>query len=216
MTYQEIIKKVQQRGRLETAKEAEQVTRAVLGTLGENIYRTEERELAAQLPKELKGVFYEYQGKERSRGDLPNYPLEEFYNRVKARSHATSFQQARRLAHAVISVLQEAVTPGEIDDVMNELPTGFHRLFDQQEKFVGESQPISPPEKISAEYHVRPGDNGKWIVQRDNEMLQTFDKKEKAIVYADDLADPDKDDVLVIYNIDGSVSKRETPTRNIQ
>lgn len=54
MQYGEFIQKVQERGAFENREEAERVAFAVLGTLGEKIYRTEERQLAAvNYPKNL-------------------------------------------------------------------------------------------------------------------------------------------------------------------
>lgn len=128
MQYDEFIQKVQERGGFENREDTVRVVFAVLGTLGEKIYRTEERQLAAQLPKELKNAFYQYQAVERGRGDLGNYTLEEFYNRVKARADI-SFQEAPRQSKIVIGVLKEAVSAGEIEDVVRELPEEFRQLF---------------------------------------------------------------------------------------
>lgn len=128
MQYDEFIQKVQEKGGFENRDEAERVVFAVLGTLGEKIYRTEERQLAAQLPKELKKAFYQYQPVERGRADLGNYTLEEFYNRVKARADI-SFPEAQRQSKVVIGVLKEAVAAGEIEDVVRELPEEFRQLF---------------------------------------------------------------------------------------
>ena len=129
MQYEEIIRRVQERGKVTDRMKAEKILRAVLGTFGEAVYRTEERQMAAQLPKELKDVFYEYQPRERDRGALANYPLEEFYNRVKARAEV-SLQDAQRLSVVVLSVLKEAVTPVEIQDVRRELYEVFQKLLD--------------------------------------------------------------------------------------
>ena len=132
MQYVEMINKIQELSAITDQEEAALVIRAVLGTLGEHIYRTEERLLASQLPKELRNVFYEYQQRERGRGDLANYSLEEFYNRVSARANI-SFQEAQRLSAIVFHVLKQAVSPGEIENVKKELPSDFHKLFDEQD-----------------------------------------------------------------------------------
>jgi uncharacterized protein (DUF2267 family) len=129
MNYNEIILKVQEQAGLENENHAEQSLRAVLGTLGECIYRKEDRQLAAQLPKELKDVFFEYQGPERNRAATINYPLEEFYNRVKGRAKLTSFQEAQRLSKVVLHVLQEAVGEGEIKHIQHQMPEDFKDLF---------------------------------------------------------------------------------------
>ena len=212
MNYKEIIRKVQEQIGLENEKQAEQTLRAVLGTLGERVYRKEERELAAQLPKELKDVFYEYQGPERNRAGTANYPLEEFYNRVKARADLTSFQEAQRQTKIVLHILQEAVSAGEIEDVRREMPEEFQALFDMKGIEIREREP-EEIKTVSNEYHVVPGENGKWDVRLGNDTLGVFDTKEQAIVHADDVAVAERGDILVIHNIDGSISKRVAPTR---
>jgi uncharacterized protein (DUF2267 family) len=128
MQYDEFIRKVQEDAGIKEKEEAVRVVFAVLGTLGEKIYRTEERQMSAQLPKELKNAFYQYQPVERGRADLGNYTLEEFYNRVKARA-GVSFFEAQRLTKIVICVLKEAVSAGEVEDVVRELPENFRVLF---------------------------------------------------------------------------------------
>ena len=212
MKYETIVARVRELSGVNNDHEAEQLLHAVLGTLGENVYRTEERQLAAQLPKQLKNAFYEYQTKERGRADLANYTVEEFYNRVKARANLTSFQEAKRLTKAVMAVLKEAVSQGEIDDIHKEMSPEFQQLF--------KTDDLTPPEKLPPwpelpprEYHIHPTEDRRWFVKKgDNgEILGTFDRKEQAIVYADDIADGNRGDVLVIYNMDGSISKEHEP-----
>ena len=215
MQYEEIIRRVQERGRIADPSKTELVIKAVLGTFGELVYRTEERQMAAQLPKQLRDVFYEYQPRERGRADLGNYPLEEFFNRVKARASVT-LQDAERLSHVVLSVLQEAVSPGEIDDVRTELPTRFQTLLHTSSQTaaraaIAEATVVPKPN----EYHVMPAKDGKWLVRRgeNGKILGTFNSKEMALTEADGIADRIRGDVLVIYNSDGSISKREAPSR---
>ncbi len=55
--------------------------------------------------------------------------VEEFYNRIVARAE-TGYFFARDQSRAVIDVLEEAVTPGQIDNVRDSLPDEFGELFD--------------------------------------------------------------------------------------
>jgi len=212
MRYEEIVTRVRELVGLKNDPEAEQLLRAVLGTLGERVYRTEERHMAAQLPKELKDAFYEYQPKERGRAELGNYPVEEFYNRVKARAKLRSFQESQRQTKIVMAVLKEAVSEGQMQDIQKEMPEEFQILFNTQNLRLAPPE-IPLPQNIIEEYHIRPGEEKKWIVQKgeSGELVGTFEHKEQAIAYADDIADGNRGDVLVIYNIDGSISKRQEP-----
>jgi uncharacterized protein (DUF2267 family) len=217
MKLEEILSRVREMVGLENNEEAERLVRAVFGTLGERVYRTEERHLAAQLPKELKNAFYEYQSKESGRAALGNYPLEEFYNRVKARAKLRSFQETQRQTKIVMAVLKEAVSQGEIEDIQREMPEEFRHLFKTQNLEVARSEIPAPEIPLSSEiieeYHIRPTQDRKWMVQKgeNGQVLGIFDHKEPAIAHADDIADGNRGDILVIYNIDGSISKRQEP-----
>ncbi len=57
--------------------------------------------------------------------------LEEFYQRVAERE-GVDIETAREDASAVMRVLGLAVTPGELDDVMAQLPAEFNTLFRQE------------------------------------------------------------------------------------
>jgi uncharacterized protein (DUF2267 family) len=207
MQYGEIIDRIQKLSGLTDSDQIAGVLRAVLGTLGESIYRTGEDKLAAQLPKELRDVFQEYQPRERGRGDLANYPVEEFYNRVKARANI-SYQDSQRLSAIVLNVLKEAVSEGGIEAVKKELPASFQKMF--EEEVSGPHEELPPfAERNAEEFHIFPREDRKWNVQTaEGLVIATFDTKEQAIVHADDLADADRGDFLVIHNIDGSISKK--------
>ncbi len=128
MQYDEFIHRVQENAGLATQAEAVQLTKAVLGTLGERLYRTERDDLAAQLPKGLKEFLFAEQDPENIRQEVRRFSLEEFYNRVSARAEIGR-PDAVKQAQAVMAVLQEAVSAGEVADVMAELPDEFGELF---------------------------------------------------------------------------------------
>jgi uncharacterized protein (DUF2267 family) len=121
MTYDDFLNRVQTKASIEQKEEAAQVLEASLETLGERIERTEQRNLAAQLVDELKEFVLK-------RNQTDHYDLEEFYNRVAARS-GQRYPEASEGARAVMKVLQEAVHGGEMDDIRRTLPDVYDELF---------------------------------------------------------------------------------------
>jgi uncharacterized protein (DUF2267 family) len=128
MRYHEFINRVQERTDLGSRDEAARATEATLATLGERLYRTERENLAAQLPDELKEDLFKRVDSEVIRRDVDRFSLEEFYIRVSARAEV-GYPDAVKRAQAVIAVLQEAVSAGEIEDVLSKLPDEYGELF---------------------------------------------------------------------------------------
>lgn len=124
----EFIRKVQELTGAATREEAVETTRAALGTLGEILSQTERHKLASQLPGHLKEYLNAWRNTNEGPNPHPNFPLERFYNRVGSRAHVR-YPEAVRRTQAVIHVLTEQVSPGEIDDVRAELREGFNELF---------------------------------------------------------------------------------------
>ncbi len=121
MKYQEFIKKVAERGRGIPRDEAETITRATLQTLGERLTGGEARDLAAQLPQEL-------QSELTSAPEEPEtFDLDEFVDRVRVRARVAE-DDARDGVYAVIQTLEDAVSFGEFDDVLAQLPSQFAAL----------------------------------------------------------------------------------------
>lgn len=85
----------------------------------------EAADLAAQLPGEI--ASYLQGGKSESIG------LKEFFERVGKREGITA-AEAEQHARAVLSVLSEAVTQGEIEDICSQLPVEYLALFGRGEK----------------------------------------------------------------------------------
>jgi uncharacterized protein (DUF2267 family) len=131
MQRKEFLNKVQDYGGLENADEALHMTEIFLSTLGEWLYRTEAHNMASQLPKEFQKFPFKEQDPEHTRAEVDSYPLEEFYNRIKGRADVT-FKEAVKIAKAVAQALKEAVSPGEIENVLEELPDEFNELFAPQ------------------------------------------------------------------------------------
>ena len=127
MQYQEFLQRVQEQisatePATQTQRAAEQAITATLQTLSERLTGGEATDLAAQLPEELKAPL------QRSAEEAEGFSLEEFYGRVAERE-GVDIETARNDASAVMSVLRLAVTPGQLDDLMAQLPSEFNVLF---------------------------------------------------------------------------------------
>ena len=91
-------------------------------TLNERLTGGEAIDLAAQLPEEIQPAM------RPKAEEAERFLLEEFYRRVAERE-GVDVETARSDASAVMTVLRDAVTPGELDDVMAQLPAEFNILF---------------------------------------------------------------------------------------
>jgi uncharacterized protein (DUF2267 family) len=124
MKHDEFIGQVQHRARLSSRGEAERATRATLQTLAERLAGGEAEDLAAQLPLE---IGHHLRGPWSAQGE--RFSLSEFFRRVSLREGVDP-SAAVFHARAVIEVLSEAVSTGELDDVRAQLPAEFERLFE--------------------------------------------------------------------------------------
>ena len=123
MQYQEFIEQVRQRGELASFGEAEAATRATLTTLGEYLTGGEGLDLASQLPQGLAAILRQ-EPPDRSK----IFSLNDFLQRV-GEEERVGIEKAEAHARAVMGVLEEAVTEGEMDDVRRQFPSEFDPLF---------------------------------------------------------------------------------------
>jgi uncharacterized protein (DUF2267 family) len=65
---------------------------------------------------------------ERSAEEAEEFSLEEFYRRVAERE-GVDIDTARNDASAVMTVVRMAITPGQLEDSMAQLPSEFNVLF---------------------------------------------------------------------------------------
>ncbi|MCK9274081.1 MAG: DUF2267 domain-containing protein [Syntrophales bacterium] len=120
MNYDDFVIRVQDR--LDVSQEqALKIIEACLETLGERLYRTEREKFAAQLPAQLKKFILK-------RIDNDRYNLEEFYKRVGARAGMRQGRGAET-AQAVMAVVREAITPGELEYLGSHLPDEYEELW---------------------------------------------------------------------------------------
>lgn len=114
--------RVRERGNYADAQEAQRVTTAVLGLLGQRLAGGESKDLAAQLPLELQAPLLEADASAESIG------VQEFCSRV-ARELGSSEETALWDASAVLTTVAEAVTGGQLNQVLTQLQPGYAQLF---------------------------------------------------------------------------------------
>jgi uncharacterized protein (DUF2267 family) len=103
--------------------EAESLVRATLRTLAERLSGGEAEDLRAQLPRQLQAELIPPQ--EEAQG----FGVEEFVQKVAARSGIDEADAGAGVI-AVLSVIRDAVTPGEFGDVLAQLGRDFAELVE--------------------------------------------------------------------------------------
>lgn len=134
MDHDTFIGEVQNRAELASRGEALSATRATLQTFGERIQEGEATNAAAQLPDEL-GRFLEEEA-----DTTESFGFREFVTRVAEREENLDDPEddddrsaAALHARAVIDVLDEAVTEGQVEDLRDQLPDEYADLFELAE-----------------------------------------------------------------------------------
>ena len=124
MTFDEFLGQVQNRARLASTGEALKAARATLTVLSQRLFGGEADELAAQLPEEIR----EYLEQVETPGD---FGPDEFVSRV-IEIEGVDLPEAIFHIRAVMSVLCDAVSPGEIEDMVVQLPDEYATLFGRE------------------------------------------------------------------------------------
>jgi uncharacterized protein (DUF2267 family) len=122
MRYDEFLARVRERGEYGDREEAERITRAVLGLIAKRLNPGEAKDLASQLPVEAAIVVVS------EPGPAEKFGVQEFLRQVAAATGATE-RTAQWDASAVLSTVAQAVSGGELNDVLSELPSGYAVLF---------------------------------------------------------------------------------------
>lgn len=113
----------------ETRREAAQRgTAAVFHALRDRLTPEEADQVAAQLPRELKAVWYEGERPDRRPQRLSR---EAFYERVRRDARLVSRREARSLTLAVFGALKRQLSPGEAEDVLAQLPKDLKEVWKQ-------------------------------------------------------------------------------------
>jgi uncharacterized protein (DUF2267 family) len=124
MKYDEFIDAVAIRAGV-SPDDAEVLTYATLQTLAERLTGGEADDLASQLPQELQDTL------QKEFEQAEDFGLEEFVRRVSLNA-GTDTALAWQGVRAVMATLQDAVTAGEFDDVMAQLPNDFMAVLQPQ------------------------------------------------------------------------------------
>ncbi|GAB2878523.1 DUF2267 domain-containing protein [Streptomyces deserti] len=123
MRYDEFLAQVRDRGEYADQDEAAKVAEAVLEVLAGRITSAETKDLAAQLPAPLDAKLTAAASEQPE-----SYGVEEFCRRVAERTGARE-RTAQWDASAVLSTVAETVSPGELNQLISQLPTGYAALF---------------------------------------------------------------------------------------
>jgi uncharacterized protein (DUF2267 family) len=118
----EFLTRVRDRGEYRSQEEAEHVSTAVLWTLATRITQEEADELAAQLPSPLDEALH------LDRGCCESFDREEFLRRVAQQTGARP-RTAEWDASAVLCTLADAVSGGQVDELLAQLPNSYAELF---------------------------------------------------------------------------------------
>jgi uncharacterized protein (DUF2267 family) len=119
MDANEFYRVVMRTAEIDSREKAVSVTAAVLHALRDRLTPEEAVHARAQLPEPLKRVWDE--GDDVDRRPL-RMDLAQFHARVTQEAGLASKREARWATLAVFGTLKEALTPGEAEDVMAQLP----------------------------------------------------------------------------------------------
>ena len=123
MKYDDFIGRVQDRARLDSTNRAMNAVRATLATLSERLTLEEAKDLASQLPNEIGACLSISPVMHAQR-----LSLDEFFYRVATREKAHP-QDAIYHTRVVMEVLGEAVSRGEMEDVLSQMPAEFRTFI---------------------------------------------------------------------------------------
>jgi uncharacterized protein (DUF2267 family) len=121
MRYDEFLKAFALRVSL-PKEEAARVVEVGLETLAERITGTEAADLAAQLPEDLKPPLL------NAPEEAADFDWDEFVRRVQERADVDA-DRAELAARALLATLADAVTTGEFEDVLSQLPKEYAAMI---------------------------------------------------------------------------------------
>ncbi|HYG33332.1 MAG TPA: DUF2267 domain-containing protein [Clostridia bacterium] len=141
MTFDEFVGEVQNRARLGTMGDAVRAIRCTLAVLSQRLAGGEVKDLASQLPEEI--GFYLLHAEA---GQGARFSADEFVNRVSACERADK-PEAIFHVRAVLEVLHEAVSAGQFNHVVAQLPSEYKPLFTAGS--TGKMRSITPRSKAA-------------------------------------------------------------------
>ena len=131
MQYDEFIEQVQTRAHLSSPSEAQLATQTTLETFAAYLSWKDRHDAASQLPKNIK-TYLQWPivgpGDQPAAGSESNVSLDDFYQRVSILEEVPR-ETAAEHARAVMSVLSEALSKGEFEDIRAQLPAELYNEF---------------------------------------------------------------------------------------
>ena len=131
MKYDEFIEQIQKRAHLSSESEAQRATQATLETLAAFITPMERHDAASELPRVIKEYMQQpflAAGKPPAPSPESSQIVEDFYQRVSILEEVP-LETAREHTRAVMSVLRDALSKGEFEDIRAELPPALYNEF---------------------------------------------------------------------------------------
>lgn len=123
MTYDQFVGQVEHRARLANREQAVAAIRATLMTLAERLFGEEAEHVASQLPREIGWYMRQVVVREP-------FDMDTFFSLVSEREPA-DLPDAVFHAQMVMDVLNQAISRGEMDDLIDQLPDDYGRLFEK-------------------------------------------------------------------------------------
>ncbi|GGQ41830.1 DUF2267 domain-containing protein [Streptomyces althioticus] len=127
MQRHEFLARVRELGEYNSQEEAEKVTEAVLRVLAQRISPGEVDDLASQLPGPLGKFLSEVKPQQAE-----SFGIEEFHRRVAEGTGARP-RTAQWDASAVLTTVAMAVSGGELNQILSQLPSSYATLFGKPE-----------------------------------------------------------------------------------
>ena len=121
------INEVESRLSWDSKPRAYRLLRAVLHALRDHLKVNEAADLGAQLPVMIRGLYYEQW--QPAKTPLKERDLQSFLGRIDAAFRPDPIDDTAKAASAVLALLSEKVSAGEIDDVRNSLPKAIRALW---------------------------------------------------------------------------------------
>ena len=124
MDTKEFIRRVREEAGLDDRTEARRATVAALEALARALPPDEAHDLGSQLPKGFKDLVWS-----RRASPLPAKPLDwqTLLTNVRNALRPEHRSQASHITRAIFAVLREAVSPGELEDIVSILPPELQR-----------------------------------------------------------------------------------------
>ncbi len=127
MKAQTLYRRVVVEADLDSVDDAKEATAAVLQALRDRLTEDEAEQAAAQLPLELKRLWWTGESDYRRPVKMHR---REFYERVRSEGGLDSSRKARAVTVAVFAALKEQISPGEAGDIHSQLPKDLKEVWE--------------------------------------------------------------------------------------